>query len=566
MKKSISRKILEILVLVSAPLTTLFITPTISADPFNVSKMLILVPISFGILGLSIVMYKESNSPSKRIFVFLLGFFVLQMLLVLFISGSPFVNQIFGVDGRRTGFLTYLGLSSLALGAFLVINIVKLAKLSVAIIATGVVSAIYGLIQNFNLDPIEWANPYNNIVGFLGNPNFQSSFLGMTGSCVFALLLKPKLISALRVFAILYIGVTLFLIKQSNSQQGFLVFGFSSLVVGLIFLLGIQKFRKRNVVLPITFLVFIATTITVLGTLNHGPLGEFLYKSSVRQRGFYWHAALEMIKSHPLFGVGMDSYGDWYFELRSKNAGFYSPTATSNSAHNVFLDLGSNGGVPLLLMYVGIVGLAIWSVFKYLKANKDFNWAVAGVIGTFVGYLLQSFISINQIGLAVWGWILLGALIGLNSDQASNPTAGNITSLEKKGSGFKASRRSNGRESKSLWIMTTGFAIGLALAFPAFKADVNFRKAASSTSANEIIAAALAYPESDQRTITTVTLLARSNLLDQARTLTDHVLKKNPRFYSAWELKYQLTDKSSKEFEEVLASMAKLNPNAKIGP
>ena len=255
MTKSTSRNLLEILVLVCAPLTTLFITPTISADPFNVSKMLILVPISFGILGLSIVMYKESNNPSKRIFIFLLGFFVLQMLLVLFISGSPFVNQIFGVDGRRTGFLTYLGLSSLALGAFLVINIVKLAKLSVAIIATGGVSAIYGLIQNFNLDPIEWANPYNNIVGFLGNPNFQSSFLGMTGSCVFALLLKPKLISALRVFAILYIGVTLFLIKQSNSQQGFLVFGFSSLAVGLIFLLGFQKFRKKYVILPTLYLL-----------------------------------------------------------------------------------------------------------------------------------------------------------------------------------------------------------------------------------------------------------------------------------------------------------------------
>ena len=119
-----------------------------------------------------------------------------------------------------------------------------------------------------------------------------------------------------------------------------------------------------------------------------------------------------MIKSHPFFGVGLDSYGDLYFATRSKNAAFNTPQTGSNAAHNVFLYLGAFGVLPLFLINLALVSLTIWSIIKVIHRKEEFNWAYAALVGAWVGYVAQSIISINQIGLAVWGWILMGIIVG----------------------------------------------------------------------------------------------------------------------------------------------------------
>ena len=57
---------------------------------------------------------------------------------------------------------------------------------------------------------------------------------------------------------------------------------------------------------------FLVLVCSVLGMLQKGPLQNLLYKDSVSVRGFYWRAAIEMLKSEPLFGVGSDRYGSFF--------------------------------------------------------------------------------------------------------------------------------------------------------------------------------------------------------------------------------------------------------------
>jgi O-antigen ligase len=67
-----------------------------------------------------------------------------------------------------------------------------------------------------------------------------------------------------------------------------------------------------------------------------------------------------MGKEHPLTGVGMDSYGDWYRRARSENAATVlpGPKTITNAAHNVVIDFFAFGGWPLLLAYLGTLLMA----------------------------------------------------------------------------------------------------------------------------------------------------------------------------------------------------------------
>jgi hypothetical protein len=53
---------------------------------------------------------------------------------------------------------------------------------------------------------------------------------------------------------------------------------------------------------------------------------------------------------HPLNGIGMDAYGDWYRRARSEQAATVmpGPKTITNAAHNVVIDIFAYGGLPTL--------------------------------------------------------------------------------------------------------------------------------------------------------------------------------------------------------------------------
>ena len=108
----------------------------------------------------------------------------------------------------------------------------------------------------------------------------------------------------------------------------------------------------------------IGSSLVFLGLINAGPLAGYLYKPSLEARGFYWRAGIRMLIEHPFFGVGMDGFGDWYRRARTLEDTLFNPGLASNTAHNVFIDIASNGGFPLIALYLAILGLVIFSITK----------------------------------------------------------------------------------------------------------------------------------------------------------------------------------------------------------
>jgi O-antigen ligase len=525
---------------------TLLVTPGMSLDPINLPKYLVLVVTGLAVMGNLAPYLKPVIGPELKLVVVGVVVFLFMLVVVYLVNlGGP--NQLHGAYGRNTGFLSYAALALILLAVVLVSNRGFLGKLLNVLIFTGVVNAVYGFIQWAGLDPVDWNNPYNPIVGTLGNPNFTSAHLGIAALASLALVLGGV---GLGVGVLLSFNIllSLFVIYKSDSSQGLLVFGLGA---GLIFYL--RYLREKLLLGGVYLLGFVSFVLLgILGILNKGPLAAYLYQDSVTYRGDYWRAGWKMTLENPLFGVGLDSYGDWYRFYRNEAAALRrGPDVVSNSAHNVFLDISSNGGFLLLFAYLLILGLVIRSAFRVVRRAKGFDAIGTGLVVVWLAYIVQSAISINQLGLAIWGWVLGGAIIGydLYKDRAD-------TVRVKKTAG----KRPEQVPANVVITGALGLVLGVLVSIWPIAQNVSFRSALQSGDPTKIAKVANGFPGSSYYFIYTGSILLQYKLEDQALEMARKSIALNPRDFNGWKLLLANPKLDEAERQKALAEMKKLDP------
>lgn len=416
-----SSKTITLLVLgVSA--ITLFIS-TNSIDPFNTPKLVVLLLISSLFIGRLFNSLKNMPiwiSKEVRIIFISIAIFLLTSLVSAFFSDSLFVSFI-GDTQRRNGLLAYFGLSLLALTATLFIDFKNLDNLLKISILTGSIFSFYGLIQISGRDFASWDNPYNKVISTVGNPNFASALMAVFTLLSIVSLLSQSLSQLYKIFAALSILMSLTAIIASDSRQGLV-----SLAFGLMFFASTYLFLKRKIIgsFVISFSVLLSV-LAIAGMLQKGPFAPLLYKASVSVRGFYWDAAIEMFKSNPFFGVGLDHYGYYFKEVRSVEFPLrFGFDISSSNAHNAFLQMFATGGFFVGLSYLVIVVLTFFVGISVVVNSSAHKRIISlGILSAWIVFQAQSLISIDNIGISVWGWLLTGTIFGL----------GRVVSWERKG-------------------------------------------------------------------------------------------------------------------------------------
>ncbi len=512
--------------------------------------MLAVVPLGFMCVALLLANRKSVTWKKYKSAFGLIAVFVVWQLLVVFISGGELNQQLFGTQGRNTGLITYVSFSFIFTGAVVASNSDFLRRLVFVIYLVGGTSLIYGLIQASGADPFDWVNPYSPVFGFLGNPNFQSSLLGVLGAIVFAQLFIKNQRVQINALISLYLLVTIYVIKETTSQQGFLVLGLGIGVVVGLFLLRLS----RGLAIAYGLFSILGFFVVLFGTLNKGPLAAILYKNSVTYRGDYWRAGWKMTVDHPIFGVGMDSYGDWYRRSRTLAATLRrGPDTTSNAAHNVFLDISSYGGFPLLFIYVALTALVAVSAVKVLKRETIFNPTFAGLVGGWVAFQAQSIISINQIGLAIWGWVLSGAIIGyeINTRNAV------VENVAKKGKvAGKPAQTSPG----SVVAMFVSFILGVLVAMPPYLASAKYKSALETRNPQVIQDAAYIWPLDYSRMIQVASTLNENKLEAQGLEVALDAVEKFPNNYSVWATLNSMKSATAEQKAQAQKEMKRLDP------
>jgi O-antigen ligase len=546
------------LILVGAPFTTVFLLTGSVTDPVNATKLAAAGALGFSLFALILFSgFKALVSQYKTTFIFA-GLFALAGISAAVNSSSPLTQNIYGSFGRNTGLLTYLILTLILLGTLFLQNESSFKKIIIGLQVAGIVNVIYCAWVIAFGDFLSWSNPYGNLLGFFGNPNFISAFLGIFISTIFALVAAPKKKLGYRLTGIAVALIAFYEVLDSNAIQGIVVTAGGMAIVGFFM---IRTYLKSNILSSIYVLAVSALGIlALLGALQKGPF-TFIYKTSVSLRGAYWNAGLKMGFENPLTGVGMDSYGDWYRRARSENAALVlpGPGVVTNAAHNVVIDLFAFGGFPLLLSYLGMIVLAGIASFKIIRRSKEYDAVFVAMFAGWACYQVQSLISINQVGLAIWGWILTGALIAYEKLSRSHEL--DTSSLTQKKSKSKQVRSASVISPQL--VAGLGVVVGLLVAVPPMSADTKWRSALDSKDANKVLAAlepGYLNPSDSQRYAQAVQLFGTSNLMDQARQIALTGTQFNPDYFDAWRLLFALSNSTEEEKALALENMKRLDP------
>jgi len=182
--------------------------------------------------------------------------------------------------------------------------------------------------------------------------------------------------------------------------------------------LSYSQNRKLRIVSIYWWAIQVALGLcAVLALFGKGPMQSLLAANlgSLKDRYYHWIAAVKMFQENILFGVGLDSFGDNYRLYREIEAIQSRGTAMfgTNNAHNTFLQLGATGGIFLLITYLALVLYTGWRSIIALKRTPD-KKLVGGLFTIWLVLQLQSLISIDQIGVAVWSWVVGGCLVGIS--------------------------------------------------------------------------------------------------------------------------------------------------------
>ena len=539
------------------PFTALVVGNNINYDPVNITKMMALSVVGFAVLAIALTAQGKTLIRENKATSIFVALFLSFALSAAVFSELPFQQNIFGVYGRNTGLITYLGLAGVLLGAVNLRSKNYFRKMIFGLIFSGLANVVLNTFSLLGIELISWNNVYNTLLGTFGNPNFISSFLGIFFVASLGFLFGNNISIIFKLVTLPLFTLTFYQILVTKSIQGIVVTALGTAIVGFF----LVRHYLKSVWLQALYLFgsVIAAGFAIAGALQVGPLTQYIYKTSVSLRGEYWQAGLNMGMDHPLTGVGMDGYGDWFRRARDASAMILpGPNTVTNSAHNVNIDIFAYGGFPLVISYFGLLAIAAVAIVKVALRQKNYDPIFVSLSAAWICYQAQALISINQIGLAIWGWALTGLVIGY--EVATRNQSSEVSDSNEMSNRARTKNKSK-NESVGTWLIgALGAAVGFALAISPFVADSNWRSSLGSGSLPTVQAAALKAPSDSYRMVNIAVLFEQNKFTAQAAEVIRVAVKYNPDHFDGWRVMANLSETTPEEKAEAKKNMIRLDP------
>jgi O-antigen ligase len=532
-------------------ITTIIIVAGPISDPVNIPKMLSIGILAFSLTPVFFYLKFQRLVTKSRTPLIIFATLMLASFNAMINSDSPKLQNIYGAVGRNTGFLTILAFGIIFLVSANFRKIQSVDRILIGLLGAGVVNIMYAFVNQFIKDPIPWQNIYGAFLGTFGNPDFAGAFLGLvTGLCLAYSLGASKNIATKLIYLLLS-TLSIVGVLFTKTTQGLLV---AAITVSIVFLVWLKFQFKNKTLIYISLTIFVVTGfMMVMGILQKGPFASILYKRSVSLRGVYWQAALNTGNQNVFTGVGLDSFGDYYRLERSLKAAtwFPGPETITNVAHNYFLDMYANGGIFLLMSYVGLTILGFYSAFRVFKKLDKFEVTPVSLIAIYTGFQAQAIISIPQIGVAIWGWIISGLLYSYDKIDISQV------------SNSKTYKEGKVTESPVGVFVFMAAAVGLFLYVPAYSSEVKWNNAIKSSQLEKVeqaLQSSYFNPVSSEKILNAVGLFEQNKLYSYAHKYALEGVLKNSNSYNNWRALYQIQDSTPEDRAKALANMKRLDP------
>ncbi len=261
------------------------------------------------------------------------------------------------------------------------------------------------------------------ISSVMAHKNLMASalFLGIP----FALMLLLKKNCFYKIWSLLYILLAFVLIIVVQSRAVWLaIVGSGVILIAFLMLENGRRYKQKRNVLGFHFgwkkvvLGIVATGIIGIGTLfvlqktyfsklnQQNSLKDRLtsmvqfnsvkneHTETINERLYLWRNSLELIKDHPILGVGA---GNWRIAFPSKGMqGVRSELGIVNfqRPHNDYLWIWSEGGIIALLIWLGILGYSLFYIYvnlRFYQANPELRWINIFCLLGLIGYSIIAF-------------------------------------------------------------------------------------------------------------------------------------------------------------------------------
>ena len=510
-----------------------------SFDALIIPKITILFGVSFYLIPMVSSRFKTLNvSKKQRTALVLTPIIVFSyLILIVVVSDAPIEQQVFGRSGRGLGLITILSLIVFTFSSIVFIKFNRRRLLLNGILIGACSSSVYAFIQRFDLDIFNWNSRTNGIIGTLGNPNFQSSLAAM--ALIPALVIfsnhRYKYVS-LPIVTSLIFGT----IYICQSTQGYI----GALGATLVFILVKIWFVSKRYFIGSLLLSFIAGVYVVAGMLNYGFFSEYLYKVSVQSRGDFWRSALATAFDNPIFGIGLDSFKDYFFMYRDQVAVNHPFAESADNAHNYFLEFAATGGFPLALIYLAFTFYTLYSFIKVIRKYGEFDSQITAIFSTWCVLQAQSIISPGNIVLLTWIFMISGAAIGFHLIK------------EEENSALRPKR---GYSSISIFSISSTI-VALLIIYPLIRTDRVLLEGLNTQNGDLIIKSTTLYPRSESRNNLVGLELLRSNLLPQSLEVAKKATQWNPNAVSGWGLIVANPIATNEEREFARLQILRLDP------
>lgn len=415
----------------------------------GLERYLSIPPAIFVILLLSLILIlntllkgtiKKLAEPVKLFLIILFLILLVNIISFLFVPEMPSYVSTYEVKDllkgpdliRFYGILGYIVATFFIILAFLsfskefFLKIIKYHIYTSAVASSfGIANLIYYLLGGGFTFGIFTGWNFPRIRSFSVEPQaFANYLLTVIPFILYALVKKEKLIfSKSKLFIFLVINTIALVLTFSTG-------GYIAAIAVVFFFLYLILFnlgylsKKWIVYLFLSSLVIFTAVSIMLGSyilFSLEKLSVFeisdISSSSAGVRLSFWKVAWEMIRDHPFFGVGPESYGYFY----EKYAGHKSPEALVQPPQNLIIGMTANLGIFGGLLYLFLFLLPSLMMFKSVHKKNEF-------ISFFAGSMMMVFFALFIQHMAFWWpygfplWFFIGLSLAFYNNIVFNKT------------------------------------------------------------------------------------------------------------------------------------------------
>jgi O-antigen ligase len=360
--------------------------------------------------------YRKSGGIdfNKNIDPYVLFFLAAAMLSTIF-SLNPNVSYSGGYI-RQVGFVTYLYLILIYVFAGIILkdkdkfqNVLRVMEL------TGVIVALYAIIQFVGIDPLKIQSPGNpRPTSTIGHSIFTAGFLLMVFPFSF-LRLYRKILTPGTLIPIIIIAAVI--ITQTRTAYAAIFAEIIFLVVAYALVSGGKaKFKKLiKTSLPIVliliavlllFIFFAPDNIYVMRLVS-------IFGITNNPRWLLWRDSFEIFKQHPLTGTGIANFSNPFEDIYTHEFRMMDVKGIYDNAHNNFVNILCTMGLAGLAAYMVLLFRSVYLGFKSLFSSEldgRRKFFFLGFLSVIFGYIVYSLADFDDISILLYLYVYLAML------------------------------------------------------------------------------------------------------------------------------------------------------------